>query len=121
MKATDLPLNKLAEKGTYLYTPFSKEFVLDVFSHRSKLSAGAMLVDNGTIIAAGSTLTTNVPKRFSFSLNNTAIQHVAAQYEAVVIITYKDKEDVSVVHKKSSYTKLAPKNLDRVLKTILLG
>ncbi|MFA5967113.1 MAG: diadenylate cyclase [Patescibacteria group bacterium] len=118
---TDLPLDKLAEKGTYLCTPFSKEFVWDIFSHRSKLSAGAMLVDNGVIVAAGSTLTTNAPKRFSFNLSNAAIQQVAAQYEAIIIITHKDKEDVSVLHRKSSYAKLAPKNLDRVLKTILLG
>ena len=118
---TDLPLTKLAESGTYLCTPFDKEFVWDVFSHRSKLSAGAMIVDKGVIVAAGSTLTANAPKRFVFSLNNVAIQQAAAVYEALVIITYKDKEDISVLHKNSSYAKLASKNLDRILKAILLG
>ena len=118
---TDVALGKLAESGTYLYTPFTKEFVWDVFSHRSKLSAGAMIVDNGVIVAVGSTLTTIAPKRFLFNVTNTAIQHTATQYDALVIITYKDKEDVSVLHKKSAYTKLSTKNLDRVLKSILLG
>jgi hypothetical protein len=50
-----------------------------------------------------------------------AIQQTALDYAALVIVTYKDKEDVSVLYKKSSYAKLAAKNLDRVLKTILLG
>jgi len=118
---TETPLGKLADSGTPLYTPFSKEFVWDVFSHRSKLSAGAMIVDNGVIVAGGSTLTVHAPKRFIFNLNNIAIRQAAMAYAALVIITYKDKEEISVLHKNSAYAKLSPKNLDRVLKTILLG
>ena len=117
---TDLPLGKVNETGTHLYTPFSKEFVWDVFSHRSKLSSGAMIVDKGVIVVAGSTLSTHAPKRFVFSPTNAAILHMATNYDAIVIITYKDKEEVSVLHKKSAYTKLAVKNIDRVLKNILL-
>ncbi|MFH0912318.1 MAG: DNA integrity scanning protein DisA nucleotide-binding domain protein [Patescibacteria group bacterium] len=114
-------LGKMAENGTYLLTPFDKDFVLDISSRRSKLSTGAILIDKGMIIAAGSTLMLTNPKRFTLSLNNAAIQQVALKYEALVIITYKDKEDISLLHKDSAYAKLPSKNLDRVLKSILLG
>lgn len=117
---TDLSLAKLTETGTALNTPFNKDFVWDVFAHRSKLSAGAMIVKRGIIVSAGSTLTASAPKRFVFSPTNAAIQQTATQYDAVVIITYKDKEEVSVLCGKATYTKLAPKNLHRILKTILL-
>ncbi|MFH1088287.1 MAG: DNA integrity scanning protein DisA nucleotide-binding domain protein [Patescibacteria group bacterium] len=118
---TDSPLNKLIVNSTPLYAPFSKEFVWDIFAHRSKLSAGAMIIDRGVVIAAGSTLTKTAPKRFLFNLNNSAICEAAREYNALIIITHKDKEDISLLHKDSNYTKLSPNNLDRMLKTILLG
>ena len=118
---TDLPVSKLIANGTHLYAPFSKEFVLDIFCHRSTLSAGAMLIDQGVVIAAGSHLANNVPKRFLFSLNNSAIRDAANKYDALIIITHKDREDISLLHKTSSYTKLSSINLDRILKTILLN
>lgn len=118
---TDLPMGKLVDNGTALYTPFSKEFVWDVFSHRSKLSTGAIVVDKGIIVAAGSTLTLAHPKRFLFNTTNAAIKQAATQYEALVIITYKDREDISLLHKNGAYAKLSTNNLDRILKTILLA
>lgn len=116
---TDIPLNKLIIGSTPLYAPFSKEFVWDIFAHRSKLSSGAMIIDRGIVIAAGSTLSKNAPKRFLFNLNNSAISAAARDHDALIIITHKDKEDISLLHKDSSYTKLSPNNLDRILKTIL--
>lgn len=118
---TDEPLGKLAATGTPLGSPFDKDFVLDVFSHRSKLSAGAMIVDSGVIVAAGSTLTATAPKRFVFNLTNPMIQQAAKNYDALIIITHKDKENISLLHKSGAYTKLTPRNLDRILKPILLG
>lgn len=115
------PLNKLIVNTTPLYAPFSKEFVWDIFAHRSKMSAGAMIIDHGVVIAAGSTLTTTAPKRFLFNLNNSAILTVAKEYDALIIITNKDKDDIALLYKDSNYTKLSPNNLDRMLKTILLG
>ena len=118
---TDESLGKLAATGTPLGSPFTKEFVLDVFSHRSKLAAGAMIIDNGVIVAAGSTLSTTPPKRFMFSLTNPAVQQAAKNHDALIIVTHKDKEEISLLHKSGIYTKLTPRNLDRVLKPILLG
>ena len=80
-----------------------------------------MLIDQGVVIAAGSHLANNVPKRFLFSLNNSAIRDAANKYDALIIITHKDREDISLLHKTSSYTKLSSINLDRILKTILLN
>jgi DNA integrity scanning protein DisA with diadenylate cyclase activity len=115
------PISRLVEQGTPLHTPFSRDFVIDTFSHRSKLSAGAMIIDRGTIVGAGSTLTIASPKRFPFTLDNPAIRQTATHWEALVIITSKSGDTVSLLHKNNAYTKLAVGSLERVLKSILLA
>ncbi|MEA1910010.1 MAG: diadenylate cyclase [Patescibacteria group bacterium] len=116
---TTEPLSRLISTGIQLNTPFKQDLILDIFSRRSKLSSGAMLVDRGLIMAAGATLIIPAPKRFSFTVRNIALQEVARRYHALVVITYKDREEVSVLHGENSYAKLSVKNLDRVLKNIL--
>lgn len=115
------PVSRLIEQGTPLHTPFDKDFVIDTFSHHSKLSSGAMIIDGGTIVAAGSTLTIASPKRFPFSLDNPAIRQAAMHWEALIIITSKGNDTVSLLHKNNTYTKLATGSLERVLKSILLA
>lgn len=117
---TTKPLNRLIENGTPLKTHFSKDFVLDIFSHRSRLSSGAMIVDSGTVAAAGSTLTISSPKRFAFSLANPVLKQVAWHWEAIVVITHKQAETLSLLYKDQVYSKLAPGSLERVLRAILL-
>lgn len=118
---TDLPIEKLINNGTALYAPFTKEFVCDIFSHRSKLSAGAMIIDRGVVVSAGSTLTMATPKRFVFTSSNPTIKQTATKYDTLVVITYKDRQTVSLLHKDSVYAKISTANLDRILKTILLA
>ncbi len=118
---TSKPIGRLAENGIALYTPFNKEFVLDIFSHRSRLSSGALIIDNGIITATGSTLTVVSPKKFVFSLSNPVLKQVALHWNTVVIITYKHTENLSLLYGENSYSKLAPGSLERVLKTILLA
>jgi len=118
---TSKPMGRLTENGIALYTPFNKEFVIDIFSHRSRLSSGALVVDNGVITTAGSTLTVASPKKFVFSLSNPVLKQVALHWNAIVIITYKHTESLSLLYKENSYSKLAPGSLERVLKTILFA
>ena len=115
------PVSRLIEQGTSLYTPFDRDFVIDTFSHRSKLSAGAMIIDRGLIVAAGSTLTVQSPKRFPFNLANPAIRQATTHWEALAIITSKGTDTVSLLYKNNTYAKLAPGSLERVLKSILLA
>jgi len=115
------PVSRLIEQGTSLHTPFNREFVIDTFSHRSKLSAGAMIIDRGLIVAGGSTLTVASPKRFPFTLDNPAIRQAATHWDALVIITSKGTDNISLLHKNNTYTKLASSGLERVFKSILLA
>lgn len=117
---TTKPIRRLVENGTALNTPFNKDFVLDVFSSRSKLSTGALLVDNGSIVAGGSRLTSTNPKSFPLTLKNPALKQVALHWEAVVILVTKDSDTVALLHKDTNYSKLAPSSLERVLKSILI-
>ncbi|OGB74511.1 hypothetical protein A2V68_02775 [candidate division Kazan bacterium RBG_13_50_9] len=115
------PISRLVENGTPLYTPLKKEFVLDIFSRRSRLSNGAMIIDNGMVAAVGSTLTLAAPKRFVFSLSNPAIKQVAMHWEAIVVITHKHTDTLSLLHKDQSYSKLTAGSLERVIKNILIA
>lgn len=117
---TNKPVGRLIDNGTALRAPFSKNFVVDIFSHRSGLSSGAIIIDNGMIVAVGSTLTDAAPKKFTFSLGNTILKQVALHWEAIVIVTYKNDDYISLLHKDNSYSKLSPSSLERVLKTILM-
>jgi len=118
---TTKPLDRLIDNGTALRTEFNRDFVVDIFSHRSKLAMGAIVIDSGTIVSVGSTLTASSPKKFAFSLSNNVLKQVALHWEAIVIITYKDADYVSLLHEDNSYSKLAPSSLERVLKTILIS
>lgn len=116
---TSKPMIGLIENGTPLKTPFSKDFVLDLFSRKSKLSSGAIIVDNSIITAVGSTLTLSSPKSFPFTLENPVLKQTALHWEALVIITHKNAETISLLHKDQVYSKLALNNLERVLKNII--
>jgi len=118
---TNKPVGRLIDNGTALNSPFNKNLVIDIFSHRSGLSAGAMIIDNGMVVSVGSTLTDAAPKKFTFSLGNPALKQVALHWEAIVIVTYKNNDYISLLHKDNSYSKLSLSSLERVLKTILMS
>lgn len=118
---TTKPVVGLTENGTSLRTPFNKEFVLDVFSRKSKLSSGAIVVDNSMIVAVGSTLMATTPKNFVFNLTNPALKQAALHWGAIVIITYRNTDNISLLYKDHSYSKLVLSNLERVVKNILIS
>ena len=117
---TNKPVVGLTENATSLRTPFNKEFVLDVFSHKSKLSSGAIVVDNSMIVAVGSTLMATTPRNFAFNLANPALKQAALHWGTIVIVTYKNTDNVSLLYKDHSYSKLVLSNLERVVKNILV-
>ena len=102
---TNKPVGRLIDNGTALKAPFSKGLVVDIFSHRSGLSSGAIIVDNGTVVAVGSTLTDSDPKKFTFSLSNPVLKQVALHWDAIVIVTYKNNDYISLLHRDNSYSK----------------
>lgn len=118
---TNRPVGRLIDNGTALRAPFNKGLIVDIFSHRSGLSSGAIIIDNGMVVAVGSTLTDAAPKKFTFSLSNTILKQVALHWQAIVIVTYKNDDYISLLHKDNSYSKLSLSSLERVLKTILMS
>lgn len=114
-------INRLAETGMLMNAPFTKELVLEVFSHRSGLSIGAMIIDNGIILAVGATLAALPTKHLTFKVTDPIIQQVAANWGALIVITHKDSDDIALLHGDNIYSKLAPNGLDRVLKNIFLS
>jgi len=115
------PLQRLAETGLPMNAPFRKDLVLEIFSHRSNLSNGAMIIDNGVITAVGASLAPLSNKRSLFNLNHPVIKQVTDNFNALIIITYKEDDNISLLHGENVYSKLAPGSLDRVLKNIFLS
>lgn len=114
-------LQRLTETGMPMNAPFRKDLVLEIFSHRSNLSNGAMIIDNGIITAVGANLTPLANKRSLLNLAHPVIKQVANNFNALVIITHKEDDNISLVHGENVYSKLAPGSLDRVLKNIFLS
>jgi diadenylate cyclase len=118
---TSKSLQRLAETGMPMNAPFRKDLVLEIFSHRSNLSNGAMIIDNGIIQAIGANLIPLSNKKLQFSLSNPVVKQIAGSFNALVIITHKDDDNLSLLHGENVYSKLAPGSLDRVLKNIFLS
>lgn len=118
---TSKSLQRLAETGMPINAPFRKDLILEIFSHRSNLSSGAMVIDNGIIQAIGANLTPLSNKKLQFGLSNPVIKQIACNFNALVIITHKDGDNLSLLHGENVYSKLAPSSLDRVLKNIFLS
>lgn len=118
---TSKSLQRLAETGMPMNAPFRKDLVLEIFSHRSNLSSGAMIIDKGIILSIGANLISLSNKKLQFSLSNPVIKQVASSFNALIIITHKDDDNLSLLHGENVYSKLAPGSLDRVLKNIFLS
>lgn len=118
---TSKSLQRLAETGLPMNAPFRKDLVMGIFLHRSNLSSGAMIIDNGMITAVGANLVPLSSKRLQFSLSNPIIKQIAIDFNALMIITNKEDNNLSLLHGENVYSKLAPGSLDRVLKNIFLA
>ena len=112
------PLTKLADNGTKMHSDLTSGLLIDLFSGGTGLSRGAAIIDNGKIIAAGSTLFK--PKaKVLFNDADKSIRKAAKEFDAIVLVMNKPIEGISVISGEDVYKKLAPQDLKRVLGSIL--
>jgi diadenylate cyclase len=119
MIRTDKPVTRLIETGTKMNAQVRSELLIDFFASGSNLSRGAVIIEGNRIVAAGSTLLRPNAKVL-FSATNATIQKVAKEFHVIVIISNKTIGDVSLVYRDDYYKHLSPRDLTRVLQTILV-
>lgn len=113
-------LARLIENGTQVNSKIKSELVIDFFASGSTLGKGAVVIEGDKIVAAGSTLLKR-GGRVLFNTSNPAIQRVAKDMGAVVIVANKTVGNIAVLTKDDVYKNLSPKELTRILQTILIG
>lgn len=113
-------LTRLIENGTKMNSKVKSDLIIDFFANGSTLSKGAAVIDGDRIVAAGSTLLKR-GGRVLFNTNNPAIKRVAKDMGGVVVITNKTIGNIAVLTKDDIYKNLSPRELTRILQTILIG
>ncbi len=113
-------LARLIENGTKMNSKVKSELIIDFFANGSTLGKGAVVIEGDRIVAAGSTLLKR-GGRVLFNTSNPAIQRVAKDTGAVVIVANKTVGDIAVLTKDNIYKNLSPRELTRILQTILIG
>ncbi len=114
------PLTRLIENGTRMNSRVKSELIIDFFANGSALSKGAVVIEGGRIVAAGSTLFRK-NSRVLFNVTNPIIRRVAKDLGAVVVVASRMAGDIAVAHGDNIYKNLSPQDLSRILQNILLG
>jgi len=112
-----LGIKNIIDSGTKLNADLSTSLILTVFDHDTPLHDGAMIIQNGRIIAAGCYLPlseqTDIKK--SFGTRHRAALGMAEESDAVVIIVSEETGAISMTYNANLYYDLEPSTIKRML------
>ncbi len=112
-----LAIKNIIESGTKLNADLSTSLILTVFDHDTPLHDGAMIIQNGRIVAAGCYLPlseqTDIKK--SFGTRHRAALGMAEESDAVVIIVSEETGAISMTYNANLYYDLEPSTIKRML------
>ncbi|HET7027668.1 MAG TPA: diadenylate cyclase CdaA [Candidatus Limnocylindrales bacterium] len=114
-------LEEIAETGVMVHADLSADLLRTVFTPRSALHDGAVIVRDGRIIAAGAVLplaeTTVQAERFG--TRHRAALGIAEQTDAVVVVVSEENGQVSLVERARIVRNLNEAQLARALRSLL--
>lgn len=112
-----LGIKNIIDSGTKLNADLSTSLILTVFDHDTPLHDGAMIVQNGRIVAAGCYLPlseqTDIKK--SFGTRHRAALGMAEESDAVVIVVSEETGSISMTYNANLYYDLEPTTIKRML------
>jgi diadenylate cyclase len=112
-----LGIKNIIDSGTKLNADLSTSLILTVFDHDTPLHDGAMIIQNGRIVAAGCYLPlseqTDIKK--SFGTRHRAALGMAEESDAVVIIVSEETGAISMTYNANLYYDLEPSTIKRML------
>ena len=117
----DTGLEEVAETGVMLHADVSADLLRTIFSPKTPLHDGAVVVRDETIIAAGSVLplaemTVHTER---FGTRHRAALGITEQTDAVVIVVSEENSQVSLVERARIVRNLNEAQLARAIRTLL--
>ncbi len=114
-------LKNIIDTGTRLNAELSSSLVTTVFAFDTPLHDGAMIVQNGRIIAAGCFLPLSEQQdiRKSFGTRHRAALGLSEESDAVVLIVSEETGAMSLAYDSKLYYDLSPRVIQRKLRDLL--
>ncbi len=117
----DTGLEEIAESGVMLHADLSSDLLSTIFSPRTALHDGAVIIREETIVAAGALLplaeTTIHTERFG--TRHRAALGITEQTDAVVVVVSEENGQISLVERARIVRNLNEAQLARALRTLL--
>jgi diadenylate cyclase len=114
-------LKNIAETGTRLNADISSSLIVTVFEFDTPLHDGAMIVQNGRIVAAGCFLPLSEQQdiRKNFGTRHRAALGMSEQSDAVVLVVSEETGSLSLAYDAKLYYDVSPIEVTRKLKELL--
>ena len=114
-------LKNIIESGTILNAELSSSLLLTIFSEGAPLHDGAVIIDNGKIIAAGCflPLSEQADIRRSFGTRHRAALGLAEETDAVILIVSEESGAMSIAYDANLYYDLSLEEIGYRLKMLL--
>lgn len=114
-------LEEIAETGVMLHADMSADLLRTIFTPRSALHDGAVIVRDGAILAAGAVLplAETTLQAVRFGTRHRAALGIAEQTDAVVVVVSEENGQVSLVERARIVRNLNEAQLDRALRALL--
>ena len=117
----DTGLQEIAESGVMLHADLSSDLLSTIFTPRTALHDGAVIIRDETIVAAGALLplaeTTVHTERFG--TRHRAALGITEQTDAVVVVVSEENAQISLVERARIVRNLNEAQLARALRTLL--
>jgi diadenylate cyclase len=114
-------IKSIAETGTRLNADISSSLIVTVFEFDTPLHDGAMIIENGRIVAAGCFLPLSEQQdiKKSFGTRHRASLGMSEQSDAVVLVVSEETGALSIAFDSKLYYDLSPLEVTRKLRELL--
>ena len=114
-------IKNIMESGTRLNAELSSSLILTIFGHDTPLHDGALIIQNGKIVAAGCflPLSEQVDIRRSFGTRHRAALGISEDTDAVTLVVSEETGALSISYDANLYYDLPPGKISRMLNSLL--
>ncbi len=119
--AKEDPLTAYIESGIQLDAKISTELIQTIFTPGSLLHDGALIIQQGRIVAAGCLFPLTPSQDLSriFGTRHRAALGLSEETDAVVVVISEERQDISLVYSGRLYKDLSREELSAKIKEIL--
>ncbi len=110
----------VADRGIFLNANLNRDILLTIFEHDTRLHDGAIVIENGRIIAAACLLPLSERARqeYSWGTRHRAALGLAEESDAVVVVVSEENGAISLAHDGQLHYDLSPESFKSNLLTL---